>query len=155
MITAISEYTALVSTKARMTAARHVIQFRPARLIGHAQNIVEATNRAIGDIRAQITEAIDNLVPGNVGTPDAIAHRMHARHAFDAIETHAGTLADIDAMLAAAVALPADVDVDWDVARLRSEREVALADLTRNIAVLVHALADARVDVTDEGQATA
>lgn len=151
MITPIAEYTALVSAKARMTAARHSIQFRPSRIIGHAQNVVEATNRAIGDVRAQITAAIDDLVPGNVGTPDAIAHRMHARHAFDALEVHAGTIAELDLMLAAAATLPADVDVDYEVARLRSERESATADLTRNTAVLVHALADSRLDITENG----
>lgn len=150
MITAISEYTALVSAKARMAAARQALQFRSPRLFGPAQDVIEATNRALGESRSQITDAIDALVPGNIGTPDVIANRMHARHAFDAIETHAGAVAELDVILAATATLPADVDIDWHLARLRAEREVALADLTRNTAVLVHALADARVDVHDD-----
>jgi hypothetical protein len=155
MITVIAEYIALVSTKARMTAARHSIQFQHERIIGPTQNVVEATNRAIGEVRGQITTAIDDLVQGNHGTPDAIAHRMHARIAFGAIEVHAGVIAELDLMLTAAAVLPADVDVDHDVARLRAEREAHAADLTRHSAVLVHALADARIDVTDEWQASA
>lgn len=151
MITPIAEYTALVSAKARMAPARQALQFRPPRLFSPAQAVVEATNRAIGEVRAQITTAIDNLVQGNIGTPDAIAHRMHARTAFAAIETHAGAIAELDLMLAAAAMLPADVDVDLAAARLRSEREMQLADLTRNTAVLVHALADARLDITENG----
>lgn len=151
MITPIAEYTALVSAKARMTAARHVLQFRAPRLFSPAQDVVEATNRAIGEVRAQITTAIDDLVQGNIGTPDAIAHRMHARTAFAALENHAGAIAELDLMLAAAATMPADVDVDYAAARLRAEREMQLADLTRNTAVLVHALADSRVDVPDEG----
>lgn len=147
MITVIAEYTALVSAKARMNAARHALQFRSPRLFGPAQDVVEAANRALGEARAQITAAIDALVPGNIGTPDAINHRLHARHAFDAIAEHAGAIADLDAILAGAATLPADVDADWSVARLRAERELALADLIRNTAVLVHALADVRVDV--------
>lgn len=150
MITVIAEYTALVTAKARMNGARHALQFRPRRLFGPAQDVVDGTNRALGEARAQITAAIDNLVQGNVGTPADIAHQLHARTAFAAIDTHAGAVADLDAMLAAASTLPADVDVDYAAARLRSERELALADLTRNTAVLVHALADARLDVTGD-----
>lgn len=150
MITVIAEYTALVSAKARMTAARQVLQFRSPRLFSPAQDVVEATNHAIGEVRAQITTAIDALVQGNIGTPDDIAHRMHARTAFAALETHAGAVAELDLVLAAAATMPADVDVDYAAARLRSEREMQLADLTRNTAFLVHALADTRLDITDQ-----
>lgn len=150
MITVIAEYTALVSAKARMTAARQVLQFRSPRLFSPAQDVVEATNHAIGEVRAQITTAIDALVQGNTGTPDDIAHRMHARTAFAALETHAGAVAELDLVLAAAATMPADVDVDYAAARLRSEREMQLADLTRNTAFLVHALADTRLDITDQ-----
>jgi hypothetical protein len=155
MIKPIAEYTALVGAKARMSPARYALQFRPERLIEHAQNVVESTNRAIGEVRAQITTAIDGLVPGDHGPSTAIIARLNARHAFAAIEVHAGIIAELDLMLTAAATLPADVDVDDEVARLRAEREVHAADLTRDTAVLVHALADARLDVTDEAPAAA
>lgn len=133
MITPIAEYTALVSVKARLS---------PAPLIPAAQAITGTINNAIGDARAVIATAVEAL---------PLPTRWHAHQALGALERHTTALADLDVMLEAVGKLPADVDVDWEVARLRAEREGRAADIVRVTAVLVHALADARVDITENG----
>jgi hypothetical protein len=149
MITVITEYVTLLNAKARMAPARQSIQFRPASLIEPAQHILDATNRALGEARDVLNTAIDGLA-GLVDYPEKIAHKMHARHAFEAIDTHVATLVDIDAMLQAAATLPADVDVDDRVADLRAAREMTLGDFTRNLLVLLEALTAARVEILPE-----
>lgn len=134
MITPIAEYAALVSVKARLSAAP---------LVPAAQAITDTINNAIGEARAILTTAIDAL-------PDT-AMRMHAHAALGSLDIHTTALADLDAMLEAVGKLPADVDVDWEVARLRAEREGRAADIVRVTAVLVHALADARANITENG----
>lgn len=126
MITVITEHTTLITARAK--ARRH----------GHGAKIIEAINRALGDTTAQLIDAIENL--------GGIAVRTHAMTALKSLERHAGTIAELDAVLEAAAMLPGDLDVDDEVARMRYERETNAADLTRNTTVLVHALADARVD---------
>jgi hypothetical protein len=130
MITVLTEYTNLVRAKAKVVAHGH--------LGGRAGDIIEAINRALGDALEPLRTAIEAL-------PD-VAMRMHADRALQALFTHASTEAHLDAVLEGAALLGADVDVDDVVARLRSQRETNSADLTRNLAVLVHALADSRVD---------
>lgn len=131
MITVITEHTNLVRSKTKVVGHGH--------LGGRAGDILEAINRALGDTCAQLRTAIEAL-------PD-VAIRMHAGRALQALETHTMTEAHLDAILEGAALLGADIDVDYEVARLRSERESNSADITRNTAVLVMALADSRVDV--------
>jgi hypothetical protein len=131
MITVLTEHTNLVRTKAKVVAHGHVAD-------NAVDTIIAAINRALGDTRAQLRTAIDAL-------PD-VAMRMHADRALQALDAHASAEAHLDAILEGAALLGADVDVDYEVARMRSQRETNGADLTRNLAVLVHALADSRVD---------
>jgi hypothetical protein len=134
MITPIAEYAALVSVKARLS---------PAPLTPAAQHITETINRAIGEARAVIATAVEAL---------PLPTRWHAHQALGALERHTTSVADLDVMLEAVGKLPADVDVDYEVARLRAEREGRAADIVRVTAVLVHAVADVRVDVPDADQ---
>lgn len=134
MITVLTEHANLVRTKAKVVAHGHV---------DGAGVVIDAINRALGDTRAQLRTAIDAL-------PD-VAMRMHADRALQALDTHTSAEAHLDAVLEGAALLGADVDVDYEVARMRSQRETNGADLTRNLAVLVHALADSRADIPDEG----
>lgn len=135
MITVITEYTNLVRAKAKVVAHGH--------LGGLAGDIIEAINHALGDTRTQLRTAIEAL-------PDT-ATRVHADRALQSLFTHASTEAHLDAVLEGAALLGADVDVDYEVARMRSQRETNGADLTRNLAVLVHALADSRADLGTDG----
>lgn len=126
MITVITEHTTLITARAK--GRRH----------GHGATIIEAINRGLGDTTAQLVAAIEAL--------EDAAQRVHAMRALKSLEAHAGTIAELDAVLEAAAMLPGDLDVDVDVAGLRYVRETHAADLTRNTAVLVHALEHSRAD---------
>lgn len=132
MITVITEHAGLIAAKVKVVAHPH---------LQHVPEVIDALNRALGDTGAQLRTAIDGL--------DDPAMRMHAQHALQAITRHAGFVTHLDAVLEGIALLPADVDVDYEATRLRAERETTAADLTRNIAVLVHTLADVAEDRTD------
>lgn len=135
MITVITEHANLTRAKAKVVA-------HPT--VDRAGTVLDAINRALGDTRAQLRAAIEAL-------PD-VAMRMHAGRALQALEAHTNTEAHLDAVLEGAALLGADLDVDAVVAGMRADREVNAADLTRNVAVLVHALAESRADlVGDDG----
>lgn len=125
MITVITEHITLIKAKVKVIAHPH---------LQHVPEVTDAINRALGNTSAQLRAAIDTL--------DDPGARLHASHALQAINRHAGFETHLDAVLEGIALLPADVDVDYEAARLRAERETTAADLTRSIAVLVHALAD-------------
>ncbi len=104
--------------------------------------IVHGINRALGETRLKLDTAIDRLTMGDT--------RLNARRALDGLEQSVIEAAHIDNVLWAAALLPADIDTDDDLGRLRARREAITADITRTTAVLVHALADSRVDVPAE-----
>jgi hypothetical protein len=143
MITVITEHLTLLTAKTGMHAAGAVAS---AGTIGpRGTDIVEAINRALGDTTDALNAAITALPFGDI--------RLAARQAFDALNTATPDLAGLDIALDAAAILPADVDTDDDIARLRARREAITADINRHIAALAHALADARADITAEAPA--
>lgn len=141
MITIITEHSTLLTIKAGLQGARYA-GTGPDTLNAQTAFLSEAVNRALGETTAALEGAIDHLTMGDV--------RLHARQAFAAFGTHVTELAHIDNVLWAAALLPAYVDTDYDIIRLRTRREAITADITRTTAVLVHALADVRVDVPDD-----
>lgn len=137
MITVITEHSTLLTIKAGLQGARYASAGPDS-----ASAIAESVNHALGDTTAALEGAIGHLTMGDM--------RLHARQAFAALGNHVTELAHVDNVLWAAALLPADIDADDDLARLRARREAITADITRTTAVLVHALADSRVDVPDD-----
>lgn len=137
MITVITEHSTLLTVKAGLQGTRYAgpVNVRTA-------DIADAVNRALGDTTTALEGAINRLTMGDC--------RLHARRAFGALGNHVTELAHIDNVLWAAALLPAAIDVDHDLARLRARREMVAADITRTTAVLAYALADSRVDVPDD-----
>lgn len=138
MITVIAEHSTLLTVKSGLQGARYASADPDI-----AATIAEAVNRALGDTTAALESAIDRLTMGDI--------RLHARQAFWSLGNHVTELAHIDNVLWAAALLPADIDADDDLGRLRARRELIAADITRATAVLAQALADVRVDVPADG----
>jgi hypothetical protein len=137
MITVITEHTALHAAKTGVQSARRAST--STTLKTQTAGIVHGINRALGETRLKLDTAIDRLTMGDL--------RLNARRALDGLEQSVIDAAHIDNVLWAAALLPADIDTDLDVARLRARREAVTADVNRHTACLVHALADVRVDV--------
>lgn len=137
MITVITEHTNLLTAKAAMQAARNAPganTLNPSTI-----GVAEAVNRALGDTTAALRAAVDGLIMGDF--------RLAARVALTELEQDITELAHIDAFLWAAALLPADVDADYDLARLRAHREAITTSITENTATLVIALGDVRLDL--------
>jgi hypothetical protein len=145
MITVITEHSALLTIKAGLQATRTAAASNT--LKAQTAGIADAVNRALGDTTTALDTAIDRLTMGD--------GRLGARRAFAVLGTDITELAHVDNVLWAAALLPADIDADYDLARLRARRETITANITRTTAFLVNALADARLDVPDDGQASA
>lgn len=141
MITTITEHSTLLTVKAGLQAAR--VATTSNALKASTADIADAVNRALGDTTAALRGAVDKLTMGDI--------RMHARDALTALEQDITELAHVDNLLWAAALLPADVDVDYDLARLRARREAITGAITENTATLSLALADVRLDITENG----
>lgn len=141
MITVITEHSTLLTVKAGLQAARTATTSNT--LKAQTTGLAEAVNRALGDTTAALRAAVDRLVMGDT--------RLRARQALTALERDVTELAHIDNVLWAAALLPADIDADYDLVRVRARREAVTAAITENTATLAVALDGVRLDITENG----